>query len=169
MKKMILTLTILALSLTLTAPATSYCYIELKEPCRLSDIPYLTFVKNYFKIPQPFLKAKIKFESNFDPYAVNPYSGARGILQYMKVMIDEANKIFRIMHPQNQSLNIKPEYTWNDAFDPAKSIEMYWLIMDYKNPEYYYDKACRIWFGTGVQKPDGMRWEDYYQEVMKDI
>jgi len=160
---------ILILTLKLTAPANERALIVVNEPLRLSDIPYLTFVKNYFKISEPFLKSQIQFESNFNPYAVNPHSGARGILQYMKIMIDEANKIFRIMHPQNQvsESSLKPEYTWDDAFDPEKAIEMYWLIQNYKNPEYYYDRACRIWFGIGIQKHDGMTWEDYYTEVMK--
>ena len=163
-----ITIIFLLVSLRLIAPVDNKAYILKTEPYRTSDIPYLTFVKNYFKITNLFLKSKIGFESNFDIYAVNPHSGAKGILQYMPIMIREANKIFRITHPQNQvpQSSLKPEYTWDDAFDPYKAIEMYWLIMNYKNPEYYPDKACRIWFGTGIQKHDGMTWEDYYNEVM---
>jgi hypothetical protein len=168
MKKVMITIFLILINLNLTAPATSYCYITVGEVYRSSDIPYLTFVKNYFKIPQPFLKSQIQSESNFNPRAVNPYSGARGILQYMEIMIEEANKIFKIMHPQNQVLNPKPEYTWNDAFDPYKSIEMYWLVQNYKNPDYLYDRACRLWFGTGRQY-DGKTWCDYFNEVIKNI
>jgi len=134
----------------------------------LKDIPYLTFVKDYFKIPNPFLRAKIQYESNFNPKAINPVTGAAGILQYMKIMIREANKIFRITHPQNQSSKIRNEYTLEDAFDPYKAVEIYWLVQNYKNPEYYYDKSCRIWFGVGTQY-NGDTWEDYYETVMKLI
>ena len=117
-----------------------------------------------YNINDPLLRAFVFYESTYREWIVNPKSGARGLLQYMKVMIDEANKIFRITHPQNQVLSTKPEYTWDDAFDPYKSMEIWYVVQNYKNPDYYVDKSCRIWFGTGKQY-DGMTWEDYYNKI----
>jgi len=106
-----------------------------------------------YNATDPFLRAVICYESNFNERAVNPYSKARGILQILPVMIREVNKYGY-------------SYTWNDAWDPEKSIEIWWIVMNKRNTEYYYDKAVKIWFGTGKQKHDGMTWHDYYKKVM---
>lgn len=141
-KKMILTLFFLQTFIILTAPANQRFTIPMPEPLYV------------YGVTDPFLRAVIRFESNFQERAVNPYTGARGILQILPIMIREVNKYSNT------------RYTWNDAFDPAKSIEMWNIVQGAKNPEYYPDKACRLWFGTGRQH-DGMTWCEYYQEVMK--
>jgi len=137
-------LTILFLLLNLETPSACFRYFVVETAPALYT----------FNISDPFLRAVIEFESNFQADAVNPHTGARGILQILPIMIREVNKYSDI------------KYTWDDAFDPVKSIEIWTKVMDVKNPEYYYDKACRIWFGTGVQW-DGMQWEDYYMKIMR--
>jgi len=109
-----------------------------------------------YNVSDSFLRAVIRYESNYNPLAVNPVSKARGLLQITPVMVREVNKYS------------DTRYTWNDAFDPVKSIEMWNIIMQAKNPEGYWDKMCRLWFGVGVQY-NGMRWEDYYMKVVKLI
>ena len=140
-----ITIIFLLVSLRLIAP------VDDREIILYSGPQYIYNVKD------PFLRSVIRYESNFNERAVNPYSKARGVLQILPVMICEVNKYSDV------------KYTWNDAWDPVKSIEIWWIIMNKKNPEYFPDKACRIWFGTGIQKHDGMTWEDYYNEVMLNL
>jgi len=109
-----------------------------------------------YNVSDSFLRAVIRYESNFNPSAVNPVSKARGLLQITPAMIKEVNKYSDEL------------YIWQDAFDPVKSIEMWNIIQNAKNPEGYWDKMCRLWFGTGVQY-NGMRWEDYYMKVISLI
>ena len=140
-----ITIIFLLVSLRLIAP------VDDREIILYSGPQYI------YNVQDPFLRAVICFESNFNERAVNPYTKARGILQILPIMIREVNKYSDV------------RYTWNDTWDPVKSIEMWWIIMNKKNPEYYPDKACRIWFGVGKQKHDGMTWEDYYNEVMLNL
>lgn len=138
---MMLTLIFLQTFVLLTAPANFRATIAMPEPVYV------------YNVSDPFLRSVIQFESNFQERAVNPYTGARGILQILPVMIREVNK------------HSDARYTWNDAFDPVKSVEMWWIIQDAKNPSYYPDLAIRLWFGTGKQY-DGRTWHWYYNEVM---
>jgi hypothetical protein len=143
MRKIMITIILILATMKLSAPVNeAEGYIINNEPIYA------------YNVSDPFLRAVIAFESNLDERAVNPYTKARGILQIMPVMIREVNKYSDV------------RYTWDDAWNPVKSIEIWNIIMTVKNPEYYPDRAIRIWFGVGVQY-DGMTWEDYYQEVMK--
>jgi len=138
---MITTIFLLA-TLRLIAPTDDRVVILKQEPCYI------------YNVKDTFLRAVIRYESNFNERAVNPYSGARGVLQILPVMIREVNKYSDV------------KYTWNDAWDPVKSIEIWWTIQRERNPEYNYKRACRLWFGSGIQKHDRMTWRDYYKEVM---
>jgi len=112
-----------------------------------------------YGLSDPFKYAIAYYESRLYPYAENRVTGARGIMQITRDMIREVNRICRILGLPNR-------YTWADAWDPLKSIEIWDIVMAYKNPDNYYDRAVRIWFGTGVQY-DGKTWESYYNEVME--
>jgi hypothetical protein len=131
------------------APPFKCLYIPAKEPIYI------------FGLNDPLVRSVAYHESRFNPYAVNKISGARGLMQITKIMIKEVNKICKKM-------GLPPKYTWKDAFDPLKSIDIWWIVQNYKNPGYLPDRACRIWFGTGRQY-DGKRWEDYYNEVSKRL
>lgn len=139
---MITTLTLLLfLSLPGFAPTERAIHIERKEPICI------------YNADDPLLRAVIRLESNFNPLAVNPVSGARGILQIMPDMIKEVNRICK-------KLGINEHYTWNDAFDPVKSIRIWYIAQEYHNPTYDTNLACQIWFGRGIQW-DGMTWVEY--------
>jgi hypothetical protein len=112
-----------------------------------------------YNISDPFARAVFNFESRFQENIVNKISGASGIGQITPVMIKEVNRILRL---QGKSKRYKSA----DVFNPFKTYEIWLIVQEFHNPDYYYDKACRIWFGTGKQH-DGMVWEDYYNEVMK--
>ena len=145
MKRMAMITFLLITCLTLTAPSG-----VTRLNIQAGEMLYA------YNVSDSFLRAVIRYESNYNPSAVNPVSKARGLLQITPVMIKEVNKYS------------DTRYTWNDAFDPMKSIEMWNIIMQAKNPEGYWDKMCRLWFGTGVQY-NGMSWEDYYMKVVKLI
>lgn len=108
------------------------------------------------------LLAFIWLESRFKENAVNKISKARGILQITPVMIREVNKICR------KYLSKGWVYTWKDAFDPVKSIEIWCIIQKYKNPTGDVQKACRIWFDTGKQY-DGKTWKWYYKVISNHL
>ena len=134
-------------SLPAEAPVYKTYYIAISKPCYI------------YNIQDPMLRAFIQVESGFNPEAVNPISGARGILQYLPIMIEEVNKIC-------VKKNIPKKFTWEDAWDPYLSIDIWYIVQNYHNPEYDIQKACRIWFGVGVQY-DGLTWVGYHKEVLK--
>lgn len=101
--------------------------------------------------------AVAKVESNFDIMAVNPVTGARGLLQIMQPTIDEANRLS------------ERKYKLEDAWSPEKSIEIWQLLNKHHNPEYELDKACRLWFGSGKEVGSGRTWEDYKKLILKHI
>ena len=111
---------------------TPVFYIEVSEPLII------------FNMKDPLLRAVAWYESRYNERAVNKHSGARGLLQIIPVMIKEVNKICK-------KTGNPARYTWNDAWDPQKSIEIWWIVQNYHNPEYDIAKAVKIWFGRGVQ------------------
>jgi hypothetical protein len=151
MKKLMLILTLTLLFTKLLAPAKYY-----KELSILASDPIYAY-----NITDPVLRAFIDFESNYIERIVNPYSGARGLLQFMPDMIKEVNRICKLK-------GITKRYTWRDAYYPDKSIEMWYVVMHHRNPEYDLTKACKIWFGIGVQH-DGMTWVGYKKEIEKRL
>ena len=112
-----------------------------------------------YNLNDPLLRAVACYESRFDTLAVNRVSKARGLIQITPIMIREVNKICNI-------LKIPNHYTWKDAFNPFKSIEIWYIVQNHKNPAYDLEKACIIWFGAGVQY-DGMTWRDYLKQIKK--
>jgi hypothetical protein len=113
-----------------------------------------------FNIKDPVLRAFVRFESFYDEYAINPVSGARGILQFLPVMINEVNRILLECYINH------PLYTWDDAFDAQKSIDMWYIVQRYHNPTYDIEKICQIWFGLGVQY-DGLTWIEYHKIIQE--
>lgn len=148
MKKMAVTIILLAFFLKCTAPTFSVITIFRFNP-----------IYGY-GIKDPLTLAVADYESDFIPNIVNPISGARGLMQILPVMVNEVNRICRLK-------GIPERYTWNDAFDPVKSVKMWYIVQDFWNPEYDIDQACMIWFGRGVQKHDGHTWREYSVEVRK--
>ena len=137
----------LLISMSIDAPPT---HIEYKH----SESATITYP---FGIEDTVLLSFIRLESNFNEKAVNPVTGARGILQILPVMVAEANRLQTIYGHSTV-------YTWDDAWDAQRSIEMWYLVQEHHNPQYDLQKACQIWFGRGVQY-DGMTWREYHQKI----
>ena len=160
MKKMIITLILSVAFLRGMAPA---------PPPETKPISIIESEPIYiYGLSDPFAYAIGFYESRLKPHAVNEVSGARGIFQITEVMIKEVNKILSQKEALLSFIGYPMKfqrYTWDDAFDPHKSIEIWYIVQQWKNPDYCYDKACRIWFGTGKQY-DGKTWHTYFNEVM---
>lgn len=160
MKKAILTLVL------------SLFFIQCFAPKGISPIfiPAPDIISIY-GLTDPLAHAVAFEESRFKPHIINKISGARGLMQITKIMIREVNRIQtrKEVFLSHFGCFIKfRRYTWNDAFDPYLSIEMWYVFQNYHNPEYSPVKACKLWFGAGVQY-DGMKWSQYYSEVSKNI
>lgn len=93
-------------------------------------------------------------ESNFDTDVVN-YLGYTGILQEGPEMIAEANRICRITdNPKTFSF---PE----SALDSLESVQIWYIVQGYWNPEYSLSKACKIW--------NPLASNNYYLKIKKTI
>lgn len=111
-----------------------------------------------YNISDTILLSFILVESGFKEDAVNPVSGARGILQIMPIMIRETNRILDLKKSGQK------KYTWDDAFDPVKSMEIWYIVQGFHNPDYHVQEACKVWFGRGTQY-DGLTWQGYYNHL----
>jgi len=152
LNKVILILAFFLYSFRCTAPVFESFTIIESDPVHI------------YNITDPVLSAFCLYESDFNSEAVNPVSGAGGILQFMKSMIDEVNKICRYQHSLSSGEIPLVQYKLSDRFNPEKSIEMWYIVQNFKNPDYDLAKACQIWFGIGVQY-DGKTWREYYNDI----
>jgi hypothetical protein len=147
MKKLLIILILFLCSLRLIAPEFHSIIIFPGQTFYRWGLDYLSW-------------AIAKVESNHNPLAINPVSGAIGLMQIMQPTIDEANRLAKIY-------KLKKHYTLNDAWSPKKSIEIWKLMNKHHNPEYELDKACRLWFGSGKEIGTGRTWEDYKKLIQK--
>jgi len=88
--------------------------------------------------PDRILIAHIQFESRNDRYAHNKKEDALGILQIRPIMILEVNRILQL---QKKSLR----FVLEDRTDPAKSVEIWYIVQNHWNPTYDLQKASRLW------------------------
>jgi hypothetical protein len=128
--------------------------VFLSPPLRAPEAPTIIpimkgTVLHPYNVNDSMLLSFIRLESSFKEDAVNPVSGARGILQILPIMIKEVNRILD-----------QEKFCWEDAFDAIKSIEIWYIVQQHHNPDYSIEKACQIWFGKGVQY-DGLTWQGY--------
>ena len=81
-----------------------------------------------------FIPALVQVESRGDPNALGK-NNDRGILQITPILVKEVNRISGLA------------YTHDDAWDPEKSIEMFYIIAQKYCPEHDFEKMARIWNG----------------------
>lgn len=77
--------------------------------------------QNPFGINDMVLLSFMWYESRYDSTAINPVSGARGVLQILPIMIEEANRLQKLYHSPIR-------YTWDDAWSVSRSIEIWYLV-----------------------------------------
>ena len=80
------------------------------------------------------VEAFISIESNGDNKAVNKKTKATGCLQLMPIQVKEANRLIGYN-----------KYKLSDRASRRKSIEIFHVIMQHKNPEYDIHLAAKIW------------------------
>mgnify|MGYP004701044973 CR=1 FL=1 len=102
------------------------------------------------------LSATIYVESRYETDAVKADENAVGILQIRPVMIRDVNRICKLIGDPRQ-------YTLADRTDPDKSIEIWYLVQGYYNPEYNLRLACLVWNGRGK---DGKGSKDYLEKII---
>lgn len=102
------------------------------------------------------LKAIAHVESKSKNKAVSKCGNYVGFLQISKVVVDDCNRIVG-----------KKKYKYNHRLDKAKSIEMFYIIQNYYNPDSDLEKAIRIW--NGGPKFSKKKTERYFKAVMDTI
>lgn len=136
MKTLTLSVLFFSLSLTLYAPPSD-AMMNNHEP--ISTVDELKIADNS---RDNLLLAIMHEESRYNTRAHNVKENALGILQIRPIMIDEANRILKIQGKSH-------EFTLQDRLDSLKSVEVYYLVQNFHNPEYEPQKAARIWNGRG--------------------
>jgi len=130
MRRLLLLLCFAILPLVATCPAGGIIYIAESEPIRIFD---------------PMLWAFQKVESNFDSDVIN-WLGYAGILQEGQEMIDEANRICEIK-------NMPFFFTYSEsALNPNEAIQIWYIVMEHRNPEYQLKSASKIWNPLASQR-----------------
>jgi hypothetical protein len=79
------------------------------------------------------IKSFAKIESNFDSLAVNIKENAVGYLQIRPIMLAEFNRL------------TGKNYSLNDRYSKAKSIEIFLTIQKLRNPTFDLRKAANLW------------------------
>jgi hypothetical protein len=133
--KALLILILFMFTSCLSAPKQSDMVIVASEPIKTFD---------------SILYAFIMTESTNRADAVNS-KGYTGILQLGKIMVDEANRICKLT-------GNPARFNYEDRLDSLKSIQIWYVVQDYRNPTYDLQKAIRIWNpGSGTQYADTIK------------
>jgi len=96
-------------------------------------------------------------ESNLDTLAYNKTEEALGILQIRPVMLEDANRILG-----------EEKFKLEDRLCVEKSVEMFWIIQNYYNPNLDLELAAHIWNGGPAKIKS--RWkftEKYRNEIIE--
>lgn len=132
------------------------------------------YENNYFneiiKRSEVLLTSLMDFESRDAEKIVNDKTYASGILQQFKINVDEANRIIRLskwvkklskkysvheistltkINDNNRCFNLVlmrdyNYFDYDDRFNMQKSIEMFYVVQEYWNPEFDIEKGARL-------------------------
>lgn len=138
MRKLLLTILFIFFLGGLYAPVQKAFYIEQGDVIN----PYVSMLLAFEYV-----------ESNFDCDTINRL-GYGGILQIGQQMVDEVNRI-------NGITGNKARFTLSDRLDSTKSVQMWYIVMDYHNASYDLKKATKIWNPKASTK--------YYDKIKKQI
>lgn len=129
--KMVLILALLLVPITTTSiPLTKYTF----NPVMIVVQPEPTLEQHVERIVpkelQSLTLAIIYVESRGNPKAFRKKGNCAGILQITPIYVREVNNILS-----------EKRYTLEDRFDPVKSLEMFTIFQQAKNPKYNIEKA----------------------------
>lgn len=108
------------------------------------EIPVLR-INEKSKEEDLLLKAIMYVESNYDVKIVNHKEDAVGILQIRPIAVREVNRILTLQQESDYRFSL------DDRIDSLKSVQMWYIIQEYHNPEYDPMLAARIWNGGSKQ------------------
>lgn len=100
------------------------------------------------------IRAISLIESQHNEKIVSKCGRYVGMLQISKITVDECNRILG-----------EKRFTYNHRYDKKRSIEMFYIIQGYYNPDDNIEKAIRIWNGGpdySIKKTN-----EYYRSVLK--
>lgn len=121
-------------------------------------------VKPIVRDLEDLIEAMVWVESEGNPTAYAKRENAAGVLQIRPIMVNEVNRILN----KNKDDRF---YTLDDRWDRDKSIEMFYVFVDYYHKESSYEKIARCWNGgpTGLQKKQTKRyWKKVRNTLNKD-
>tara|TARA_A200000159_G_scaffold163458_1_gene189738 strand:- start:765 stop:1277 length:513 start_codon:yes stop_codon:yes gene_type:complete len=107
------------------------------------------------------VEAMVWVESEGNPTAYAKRENAAGVLQIRPIMVNDVNRILN----KNDDNRF---YTLDDRWDREKSIEMFYVFVDYYHKESSYEKIARCWNGgpKGLQKKQTKR---YWKKVRNTL
>ena len=101
------------------------------------------------------LKHKIiTVESEYNPSVIGDGGKAVGLLQIHPIMVREVNRILG-----------EKTYTYNDRYDPEKSIEMFEIYQSHYNPDKDLELAVRLWNGGPHHRRYKKKVDKYIEKI----
>ena len=85
-----------------------------------------------------------------------------GVLQIRRILVDDANRIIKLCRLKNKL------FTHDDRYNRKRSIELYYIIQRYYNPDYNFKRAVNLWC-SGPNTIETKGKEDYLNKVKKEI
>ena len=130
-------------------------------PIEQIKIEHKNEIKPIVRDLEDLIEAMVWVESKGNPKAFAKREDAAGVLQIRPIMVNEVNRI----------LNIKKDdrfYTLDDRWNEKKSIEMFYVFVDYYHKDSSYEEIARCWNGgpKGLQKKQTKR---YWKKVQKEL
>lgn len=106
------------------------------------------------------LRAVMTIESNCNSMVINHKENAVGILQIRPIMIKEVNRILTLQGDDRR-------FVLNDRVDSLKSVQVWYIVQKYHNPDYNPKRAARVWNGKS-EKYGGVS-PYYWTKVEKEL
>lgn len=145
---------------SVNAPEQRLYEIE-RLPIEQIKIEHKAEIKPIVRDLGDLVRAMVWVESKGDPRAFAKREDAAGVLQIRPIMVNEVNRI----------LNINKDdrfYTLDDRWNETKSIEMFYVFVDYYHKDSSYEEIARCWNGgpKGLQKKQTKR---YWKKVQNTL
>ena len=145
---------------SVNAPEQKLYEIE-RLPIEQIKIEHKAEIKPIVRDLEDLIEAMVWVESKGDPKAFAKREDAAGVLQIRPIMVNEVNRILNI-NKDNRF------YTLDDRWNETKSIEMFYVFVDYYHKDSSYEEIARCWNGgpKGLQKKQTKR---YWKKVQNTL
>ena len=145
---------------SVNAPEQKLYEIE-RLPIEQIKIEHKAEIKPIVRDLEDLIEAMVWVESEGNPTAYAKRENAAGVLQIRPIMVNEVNRILN----KNKDDRF---YTLDDRWDRDKSIEMFYVFVDYYHKDSSYEEIARCWNGgpKGLQKKQTKR---YWKKVQNTL